>query len=144
MEKIVNHNGKTHKNYANKTPKIVQLNRFFVFISFCWWPVIELFSLVCSFLNFDVKTICLFVFLLRDWINFIWWHEDAFFYFLDACSFEFLLMTNCFSYFSLMEFLLLLMMRKHLLTSWIIVALDFNLWQFVYSPFFLNGLCEIW
>ena len=27
---------------------------------------------------------------------------------------------------------------------WIVVALDFDLWKFVYLPFFLNGLCEIW
>ena len=32
--KIVNHNLKTHKYYANKTPKIVCLNKLFVFIFF--------------------------------------------------------------------------------------------------------------
>ena len=31
---MVNHNGKTHKNDANKTPKIIHLNRLFVFIYF--------------------------------------------------------------------------------------------------------------
>jgi len=46
-EKIVNHNGKKHKNEANKTPKIIHLNRLFVGDLF-----LILFSLVCSFLNF--------------------------------------------------------------------------------------------
>ena len=34
-EKIVNHNGKKHKNDANKTSKTVHLNRIFVFIFVC-------------------------------------------------------------------------------------------------------------
>ena len=47
-EKIVNHNGKKHKNDANKTQKNVHLNIIFVFISFCQWPVIEFCFLWCA------------------------------------------------------------------------------------------------
>ena len=34
--KIVNHNSKKYKNDANKTPKIIYLNKLFVFIFLCW------------------------------------------------------------------------------------------------------------
>ena len=74
--KVVNHNVKTHKNYANKILKIVCLNIFFVFISFCWRPIVEfcffyviLFKL-WSKIDYssleDVRTICLFIFFLNE------------------------------------------------------------------------------
>ena len=46
-------------------------------------------------------------------------------------------LCNFFFTFFLMDFLLLLMMKIHLLT-WIIVTLDFELCHLLYLPFFLN------